>query len=60
MVAHALASLGSLGRSGGLKIYGGLTFREIAQVTGVPLPTAASRYRSALERLRPLLAGQMT
>jgi RNA polymerase sigma-70 factor (ECF subfamily) len=35
-----------------LKVYGGLTFREIAEVTGVPLQTAATRYRSALERLR--------
>jgi len=35
-----------------LKVYGGLTFREIAEVTGVPLPTAASRYRAALERLK--------
>jgi RNA polymerase sigma-70 factor (ECF subfamily) len=35
-----------------LKVYGGLTFREIAEITGVPLQTAATRYRSALERLR--------
>ena len=41
-----------------LKIYGGLTFREIAQVTGVPLPTAATRYRAALERLKDWLARQ--
>jgi RNA polymerase sigma-70 factor (ECF subfamily) len=43
-----------------LKIYGGLTFREIAEVTGVPLPTAATRYRAALEELREWLARQMT
>jgi RNA polymerase sigma-70 factor (ECF subfamily) len=41
-----------------LKIYGRLTFREIADVTGVPLPTAATRYRAALERLRGWLARQ--
>ena len=35
-----------------LKIWGGLTFREIADTIGVPLNTAASRYRYALEQLR--------
>ena len=42
-----------------LKIYAGLTFREIALVTRVPLPTAATRYRTALERLRGWLARQL-
>lgn len=41
-----------------LKVYGGLTFREIGEVTGVPLATAATRYRAALERLREWLARQ--
>jgi RNA polymerase sigma-70 factor (ECF subfamily) len=41
-----------------LRIYAGLTFREIAEVVGVPLPTAASRYRSALLRLREWFARQ--
>jgi len=41
-----------------LKVYGGLTFREIAAVTGVPLPTAATRYRAALERLKEWFARQ--
>jgi RNA polymerase sigma-70 factor, ECF subfamily len=41
-----------------LKIYGGLTFREIAEVTDVPLPTAATRYRAALQRLKDWLARQ--
>lgn len=39
-----------------LKIDGGLTFAEIAAVTGTSLNTAASRYRYALEKLRASLA----
>jgi len=35
-----------------LKIYGELTFREISEVTGLPQGTVATRYRSALERMR--------
>ena len=38
-----------------LKVWGGLTFREIAETIGVPLNTAASRYRYALDELRSLL-----
>ncbi|HOW69413.1 MAG TPA: sigma-70 family RNA polymerase sigma factor [Phycisphaerae bacterium] len=38
-----------------LKVFEGLTFREISGRIGVPLNTAASRYRYALERLRGLL-----
>jgi RNA polymerase sigma-70 factor (ECF subfamily) len=40
-----------------LKIWGGLTFQEIAETIGVPLNTAASRYRYALEELRGVLKG---
>lgn len=40
-----------------LKIWGGLTFQQIADVTEVPLNTAASRYRYALEELRQSLKG---
>ena len=40
-----------------LKVSEGLTFREIAEVLGVPHATAASRYRRALERLRCILEG---
>jgi RNA polymerase sigma-70 factor (ECF subfamily) len=40
-----------------LKVWGGLTFQDIADVTGVPLNTAASRYRYALEDLRANLKG---
>jgi len=41
-----------------LKIYGGLTFREIAEVTEVPLQTAATRYRAALDQLKEWFARQ--
>jgi RNA polymerase sigma-70 factor (ECF subfamily) len=42
-----------------LKIYGGLTFREIAAVTGQPQGTVATRYRRAVESLRGWLTKQM-
>jgi RNA polymerase sigma-70 factor (ECF subfamily) len=38
-----------------LRLMGQLSFREIGTVLGVPTPTAASRYRLALARLRALL-----
>jgi RNA polymerase sigma-70 factor (ECF subfamily) len=38
-----------------LKIWDGLTFEEIAETQGIPLNTAASRYRYAIEKLRSLL-----
>ena len=41
-----------------LKVYGGLTFEEIGEVTGVPMPTAATRYRAALDRMRSWLTKQ--
>lgn len=41
-----------------LKIDGGLTFAETAQVIGISANTAASRYRYALERLRTSLKEQ--
>ncbi len=41
-----------------LKIYAGLTFREIAEITNRPQPTVATRYRRALESMRPWLAKQ--
>lgn len=41
-----------------LKIYGGLTFRDIADVTGSPQGTVATRYRRALESLRHWLTKQ--
>jgi RNA polymerase sigma-70 factor (ECF subfamily) len=38
-----------------LKIYAGLGFAEIAELTGVSTATAASRYRYAIEKLAALL-----
>lgn len=38
-----------------LKVWGGLTLQQIAEATGAPLNTVASRYRYALERLREQL-----
>ena len=38
-----------------LKIWGQLTFRQIADALGIPPGTAASRYRYALEHLRHAL-----
>lgn len=38
-----------------LKLWEGLTFEEIAEAQGIPLNTAASRYRYALEKLRTVL-----
>ena len=39
-----------------LKVWGGLTFPQIAEALDIPANTAASRYRYALARLRELLA----
>jgi RNA polymerase sigma-70 factor (ECF subfamily) len=41
-----------------LKINGGLTFREISEVTGLPQGTVSTRYRRALESLRGWLTKQ--
>ena len=38
-----------------LKMWGGLTFAEIASALGIPANTAASRYRYALQELRKLM-----
>lgn len=39
-----------------LHLWSGLTFREIGEILGIPLHTAASRFKSALAALRPGLA----
>ena len=35
-----------------LRIWGGLTLEETAEVVGVPAPTVASRYRYALQKMK--------
>ncbi|MEK0449244.1 MAG: hypothetical protein RL088_1512 [Verrucomicrobiota bacterium] len=40
-----------------LKMWGGQTFQQIAETLGIPLNTAASRYRYAIEELRESLKG---
>ena len=42
-----------------LKVFAGLTIREIAEVTGMPPGTVATRYRRALESLRPWVTKQL-
>ena len=41
-----------------LKTYAGLAFQQISQVTGLPQGTAATRYRSALARMKAWFARQ--
>jgi hypothetical protein len=38
-----------------LRIFCGLTFKQISQIEEAPLQTVASRYNAAIERLRPKL-----
>jgi RNA polymerase sigma-70 factor (ECF subfamily) len=42
-----------------LKVFAGLTFREIAEVTRLPQGTVATRYRRALQSLRGWLTKQV-
>ena len=56
MITVGLASLTDVQREVvELKTYGGLTFVEIAQVTDSPQGTVATRYRTALGRLRSFI-----
>jgi len=41
------------------KVYGGLTFREVAERTGTSINTVQSRYRYGLEKLRQMLQSSM-
>jgi RNA polymerase sigma-70 factor (ECF subfamily) len=43
-----------------LKVYAGLRFREIAEVTGVPQGTVATRYRAALAKMRTWLVREQS
>jgi RNA polymerase sigma-70 factor, ECF subfamily len=40
-----------------LRLYAGLSFRQIAEVLGEPLPTVASRYRRGLLQIKEMLEG---
>jgi RNA polymerase sigma factor (sigma-70 family) len=40
-----------------LHVFDGLTFKEIAEISGASLNTVAARYRYALAKLRNLLEG---
>jgi len=42
-----------------LRVYEGLSFKQIAEATDVPVPTAKSRLRYALRRLRPVLEARL-
>jgi RNA polymerase sigma-70 factor (ECF subfamily) len=42
------------------RLWGGLTFEEVAQLVGCSLPTAHRRYQAALLELRERLAGRWT
>ena len=60
LVADALAQLpGDQREAVVLKVFEGLTFREIAAVCDDPIPTVASRYRYAMDKLRGLLEGKL-
>jgi len=43
-----------------LHLQGGLTFGAIARHQGVSVHTARNRYRYALQKLRPILDGEVT
>ncbi len=61
LVAAALDRLRPEGREViELKTYAGLTFREIAEVTGLPQGTVATRYRTAIGRLRGWLTRELS
>ena len=54
---HALQQLPAEQREAvHLKVWEGMTFQEIADLTGEALNTVASRYRYAMEKLRAILA----
>ena len=59
IVAAALSQLSAdLREIVELKTYAGLTFQQISQVTGLPQGTVATRYRSALAKMRGVGCGR--
>jgi len=60
LVAAAMAALSPEHREVvELKAFAGLTFREIGQLLEEPLGTVATRYRTALEKMRPRVAEEL-
>lgn len=60
LIALAMAALGPEHREVvELKAFAGLTFREIGELLGEPLATVATRYRTALEKMRPTVAREL-
>jgi RNA polymerase sigma-70 factor (ECF subfamily) len=60
MVQNAMSQLPEIYREVvTLKVWGELTFAEIADVLGIPANTAASRYRYGIEALRKLTRDKM-
>jgi RNA polymerase sigma factor (sigma-70 family) len=61
MIQNALSQLPDIYREViTLKVWGGLTFAEIAEALDLPANTAASRYRYGLAELRKLTKGVLT
>ena len=55
-IAAALATLPDAQREVlVMRVWGGLTFPQIAASLNIPADTAASRFRYALDKLRPVL-----
>ena len=42
-----------------LKIFSGLTFKEVAQIVAMPEQTTATKYRRAIEKLKQLAQGEI-
>ena len=60
LVADALGQLpGDQREAVVLKVFEGLTFREIAAICQEPIPTVASRYRYGVDKLRESLEGKL-
>lgn len=60
IIASALARLEERDRElVELKVYAGLTFREIAEALEMPQGTVATRYRRAIATLRPWITRQL-
>lgn len=60
LIASAMAALSPGHREVvELKAFAGLTFREIGELLGEPLATVATRYRTALEKMRPMVAREL-